>query len=805
MKKILSILLVAVMMLGVLVACNNNTTDPEPSALENAKSYLQTMYKDKNTTTAADFDRVGIVVIEGVKYTVTWTVNVTEGITITVSEDGKTVHFDVEEESSKEIPYVLTATISDAEGNTIKLDFNYTIPKFAVNTWSDYMAAKEGDTVVVEGIVVAINSKAAGNTRNHLFLMDASGVGGYYSYQMEADPVADLGIQVGMTVRVAGPVSPYNGMQEIKGGVATVLDTTVKEFAPVDITEKWVEGTDFNQFVGLPVVIKGVTLGGQDLATATSQYLFFELNGVEGYVRTYVTDFPTSLKAEDKATIDAAHAEKFGYTADVTGILITYSGKPYLIPTSVECFYNCALPERNDSEKVAFEKDNLTFASTISKGGEMELPGAATYGDVVSITWTSNSELAVVDGNKLNITIPTETATIKLTATITCGEATETKEFEVKILAGSMTYEQIVDAAYGLAAGEALEGTYRLFGVITNVDTAWSDQYNNITVTIQVGDMADKPIMCFRLKGDGAKDLKVGDAITVDGTLKNYNGTIEFDAGCQLVGMGEVVSQGAILDIAYALQPGESTEETYTLTGVISSVDTPWSDQYSNITVTIIVDGNTEKPMMCFRLKGEGAQGLKVGDTITVTGTFTNYNGTIEFNAGCMLDNLVPGEGGEQGGEDQPVGDVTTNAGVEIKEGVAYLMSMNQVTNGHTVYVCGGINQDRYLETSTDKAAALQVYVEKSGAGYKFYTTIDGAKMYINITTNDAGKTAVLYQAEGTTVYTYVSETNIWKDSQNKYLGSYNNFDTISASNTSYINAENTGVTQFPLELIVAE
>ena len=810
MKKIISVLLVAVFMLGILVACNNQNADGgstgEVSPLEAAKSYLQTMYKDKSTTTAADFDRVGVVVVEGVKYTVTWTVNVTEGITITVSEDGKTVHFDVIEESSKEIPYVLTATISDADGKTVTLEFNYTIPKFAVNTWADYMAAKEGDNVVVEGIVVAINSKAAGNTRNHLFIMDESGCGGYYSYQMEADPVADLGIAVGMTVRVTGPVTPYNGMQEIKGGVATVLDTTVKEFSYVDITDKFTEGTDFNQFVSMPVVIKGVTIGGQELANASSQYLYFTLNGVQGYVRTYVTDFPTNLTAEDKTTIDAMHAEKFGYVADVSGILITYSGTPYLIPTSVDCFTGFVLPERNDAEKVAFEKDNLSFAGTISKGGEMALPGAATYSEV-TVTWTSDNELVVVNGDKINVTIPTETTTVKLTATLTCGDATETKEFEVKILAGSMTYEQIVDAAYGLATGEALEGNYRLFGVITAVNTAWSDQYNNITVTIQIGDKADKQIECYRLKGDGAQDLKVGDAITVEGVLKNYNGKIEFDAGCVLVGMGEVISQQAILDIAYGVEQGVVTEESYTLTGVISSVDTAWSEQYQNITVTIIVEGNTEKPMKCYRLKGDGAQNLKVGDTITVTGNFTNYNGTIEFNAGCTLDKLVPGEGGsEEGGNTEaPAVDVTTNAGVEIKEGVAYLMSMNQVTNGHTVYVCGGIDQDRFLVTSTDKAAALKVYVEKSGAGYMFYTTIDGAKMYINITTNEAGKTAVLYQATGTTVYTYDSTTNVWKDNNNKYLGSYQAFDTVSASNTSYINAENTGVSQFPLELVVAD
>ena len=30
------------------------------------------------------------------------------------------------------------------------------------------------------------------------------------------------------------------------------------------------------------------------------------------------------------------------------------------------------------------------------------------------------------------------------------------------------------------------------------------------------------------------------------------------------------------------------------------------------------------------------------------------------------------------------------------------------------------------------------------------------------------------------------------------YLGTYNNFDTVSASKTSFISAENTGVSQFP-------
>ena len=44
----------------------------------------------------------------------------------------------------------------------------------------------------------------------------------------------------------------------------------------------------------------------------------------------------------------------------------------------------------------------------------------------------------------------------------------------------------------------------------------------------------DKIVMAYRLKGDGADKLAVGDTITVTGTIKNYQGTIEFDAGCKL-------------------------------------------------------------------------------------------------------------------------------------------------------------------------------------------------------------------------------------------------------------------------------
>ena len=95
------------------------------------------------------------------------------------------------------------------------------------------------------------------------------------------------------------------------------------------------------------------------------------------------------------------------------------------------------------------------------------------------------------------------------------------------------TPEDILAAAYALEEGATLQGgSYTLTGVISSIDTAYSEQYKNITVTIQVG---DKTIQCFRLKGEGAEALKVGDTITVTGTICNYKGTVEFNSGCTFV------------------------------------------------------------------------------------------------------------------------------------------------------------------------------------------------------------------------------------------------------------------------------
>ncbi|MCR5457577.1 MAG: LamG domain-containing protein [Clostridiales bacterium] len=93
----------------------------------------------------------------------------------------------------------------------------------------------------------------------------------------------------------------------------------------------------------------------------------------------------------------------------------------------------------------------------------------------------------------------------------------------------------------------------------------------------------------------------------------------------------------AILTAAYALADGEALTGEFTLEGVVTKVGTAYSEQYKNVTFTIVVEGEEARPIDAYRAKGEGADTVKVGDTVKVTGKIKNYKGTIEFDSGCTM------------------------------------------------------------------------------------------------------------------------------------------------------------------------
>ena len=268
-----------------------------------------------------------------------------------------------------------------------------------------------------------------------------------------------------------------------------------------------------------------------------------------------------------------------------------------------------------------------------------------------TVEWTTDSDTITVtrlEDGMVQIDVdednPKEVA-YTLTATIKDADGNETSiSFDrfvpAAIKLDVLTEEEIVAVAYTLEDQAKLPGATALTGTIVAIPTPYSEEYGNITVNIQVGDLADQPIQCYRLKGEGASKLQEGDVVTVFGVIKNYKGTIEFDAGCTLI--PETSAQSArVAGYVYTLEEDAAMSRESTITGVISEIPTAYSDEYKNITVNIDVPGLEGYTIQCYRLTGEGAEKLEVGNAITVTGTVKNYKGTIEFDKGCTF---VPAE-----------------------------------------------------------------------------------------------------------------------------------------------------------------
>ena len=258
-------------------------------------------------------------------------------------------------------------------------------------------------------------------------------------------------------------------------------------------------------------------------------------------------------------------------------------------------------------------------------------------GQTFSIEWSTDTPYVVAEPKGDHIVLiniaedaPEETI-YNLIAVVSDGKDKITLAMPKTLPQGSTdpSLEEIVLAAYQLADGENLPKEVRLAGFIVDIPTAYSEQYGNITVNIKVMAMAENIIQCYRLSGAGCADLKVGDLITVEGKIKNYKGTIEFDKPV-LVGMGDIPDQSATLDAAFLLADGEAMKGTQVLVGTIESIPSAYSEQYGNITVNLAIG---DKIVQAYRLTG-GAD-IVVGDVITVIGNIKNYKGTIEFDKGC--------------------------------------------------------------------------------------------------------------------------------------------------------------------------
>ena len=541
MKKILALLILLTLVVSVFAACKKDEPTEDPGTttppateqgptLEDAKVVLRDLFANKGEITPDDFDVVAAIVVGDVKFTVTWATNSTDVVIAESTEEGFYTVDVVPAEPEAAINYTLTATIAAADGSTITTTFNFTVPKFQVNTYAEYVEAEADDPLVVEGVVYGIMSKAAGDQENSVFVQDLNG-GGYYVYGLTDDP-SETGVQVGQTVRVRGIKAIYNGTLEIKNASIEIRSTELTTVTPTDLTAAFTAASTASNanllaHLGEYVVIKGVTV----LEAGSNGYYYFELDGIKTYLR--ISSSSNCTTSAQETTIKTNHADKFYFTADVAGIAAIYQGNFYIMPVDDKAFDNFSAEQLPlpDDVKANMVKDALTLPAEFVLANPYTLPatGAGDNFSDVAIAWalaeTTNATL--VEGVLTPVLPESGSVNIVLTATITKNNASVTKEFTIAVKAlEPISIEEANTIAATMAHDTYTTEKYLVVGTVKEIQNT---QYGNIVIE----DAAGKSILVYgSYSADGATRFdgmatkpSVGDTVKMYGVLGTYNGT----------------------------------------------------------------------------------------------------------------------------------------------------------------------------------------------------------------------------------------------------------------------------------------
>ena len=625
MKKLILLLILAFACVFGLTACDEEAKELSPE-LKAGQSIVKQLYEKASAETPSDY----IVVGSAAKCTVTWSVNVKEGnpedVKVVVNEDG-TVKIDVNEKADSDVHYTLTATIS-YNNETTTLSYERKVPKFQELSYAEYAKKEKGDAVVVKGIVVGILRKDLGDTVDGLYLHTPQG--GFYVYGVaNTADVPMTSYQLGQEVRASGTMDIYSGTLEVKDATCEILNATPVAYEAVDYTDAFTNAADISlEKIGVPqamlVTLKNVVISDID---ASNGYYNFTLGGKKSYVRISSSTCP--LNAADTKTFQEGWAAHVGWTADVTGVVSIYNGNFYLQPVTLASAATYkSLPVLNDADAVAFEKGNLKVnEKAFVDGAEVELPlTGAGYSDV-TISWESNSENVVIENGVAKVTVDNQNINLVLTATLSRGEATETREFSFTVFALPITVTE-------LAATEKGEQVL-VKGYIDEVANA---TYGNIYITdgktrYYVYGLYDSNNVRHD-KWAEADRIQLGEVVTLLGTASEFNGSPQL-ANAVLISRTSSVALDAVAGLA--------DNTNVVVKGTITEIK---NAKYGNIYIT---DGtNTLYIYGVNNFAGQRheywdeADKLAVGDVVVLEGPKTTHEGTAQIKSATLISASEP-------------------------------------------------------------------------------------------------------------------------------------------------------------------
>ncbi|MBQ8292998.1 MAG: hypothetical protein IJX78_04215 [Bacilli bacterium] len=507
--------------------------------------------------------------------------------------------------------------------------------------------------------------------------MVSDGTAGIYVYSNK------VAVKVGDEVHVKGSITVYYGVLQVGSNIEVTVtdieDQNIVYTDEVSIQELHEQSISDGMYGGQTLKLYGKLVYGKYNANDSDSYWLEDpTTGAQVlvYYKSYSAEEDEMLQGYvgKYVTMNAATYDKYSTYKP-------YNSRVIAVASSIA---EASAPTLTDEEKVE-QTVNKVKAVTLEKayynGSEFAFPNV-NPAEGVTVEWALNPASVLVNG-KFVVTADT---TATLTATIKCGSIEEKVELTLNL----KTEVKTITIAEALKLEDGTDVIVK--GTVIEINTPWSDTYGNITVTIQD---ETGTLYCYRTK----LNVKVGDVVKLTGKMGSYNGAKQLAAGStgEIVGKEEVKEEeGKKVTIAEALKLEDGVKVV--VKGTVSEINTPWSDSYGNITVTI-KDETGE--LYCYRL----ATNVKVGDVVTVTGKMGSYNGAKQLAAGATA--VI--EGGNTGGETPAPADP-----VEVS-----IAKANELPDGTKVIVTGTVVKvniewsDQYNNLSVtiaDATGGLYVY-----------------------------------------------------------------------------------------------
>ena len=709
--------------------------DPHEVDLADVKDYVFEQMSKKNLETRESFTVINTFSFIGAeeKYDIAWSLDVTEGVTITEGETEDTVVIAALDE---DLPFTLTATITDPEG-------------CHTTSFSLDGLAKAMPQIVP----LAITEKPAENTAYKLYVYQSTLAKDLY----------------------------FNGYDK---AATYYFGTTENYEEAVDIYVEYIEGTDnFNLTFTYEDVKKyiGVRLsddGAHDNIVATTEPVssFFWSEEL-GTVLTHLDKNKNGEAADyylgnysNKDTISLSMTSYAGGAGNNVGGLVTMVDKSTIVIT--------------DETKVNTVKDALNVATKHTTDKTVTLTTSDDRYPEVSITWTvEEGKGATVTADGLVLAIPAEATTAVLTATVSCGEVTETKEFTLELGPKSVApaADSVLTIKEALAYGNTLTAPttdkYYVSGVITGFYGSGGKTYGNVYIQDETGDS----ILVYGLySADGSvrydkMEVKPveGDTIKVYGALTSYNGVGQFKdawliehtpaAGGETPDVGgdeepsvQAPAADSVLTIKEALEYGATltadTTDKYYVSGVITGFYGDKGKTYGNV---YIQDEKGDSILVYGLYSADGSvryDAMEVkpveGDTIKVYSILSSYKGVAQFKNAWLIEH-TPAAGGEtpdQGGDEGDAATVTaskTIADLITSEGWTNTTTKQEFSLDDvvTVKVNGGNNSGKAYDGNH-----IRIYATDTPAGTLTITLAEGYELVsIKVSTVSAGTDAFLY------------------------------------------------------------